>query len=420
MTFAKRMRRNSAVAGMAALALGLAACSGGGDAATAEGLQTDVGVDVESQVVRLGALNDESGPVAAIGTPFALGKRLLVEQVNAGDLDLLPEGWTIELVERDHGYNPSESIGAFTEIVDDVLFFLTSFGTPNTLPLAEDARDANAVLFAASLSSALSGIEHTPPVGAPYLVEAHQAVDFAVEDGGGDLRLGVVYQLDDYGEDGLAGVRAAAEFHGIEVVAEEGVAPGETEVTATLAALQSAGATHVVLTTVPSTTGPLLGTAAALEYTPLWLGSTPAWIDVFFNPEVLPPAVYQNFRWVSSLPLWGEDLPGMAAFEEAFDQFAPVDTHEDFYVLAGYVGGLPAIEALGRALEAGDVTRAGYLAALHSIDDYDANGLFPQPLDLTTVPYEMVTDTRVLAPGEDLRSWQVVRDFSTPESYRAP
>ena len=125
------------------LALGLAACGGSetppaGDAdqePEAPGLKTDVGVDAAAKVIKIGALNDESGPAAAIGKPFANGKRLLAARINAGGSGLLPEGWKVELVEKDHAYNPQNSVQAFNEIKGDVLFIGTSFGTPNTLPL---------------------------------------------------------------------------------------------------------------------------------------------------------------------------------------------------------------------------------------------------------------------------------------------
>ena len=57
------------------------------------------GVDMEKKVIRIGMLNDESGPAAIIGKPFAVGKRILAQQVNEGGSGLLPDGWTIELVE---------------------------------------------------------------------------------------------------------------------------------------------------------------------------------------------------------------------------------------------------------------------------------------------------------------------------------
>ncbi len=405
------------VAGMTALALVLAACGDAVDDTDDGDIAADVGVDLDEQVLRIGTLNDESGPAAQIGEPFAIGKRMLVEQVNAGDLDILPEGWTVELVERDHGYNPQESVQAFQEIADDVLYFATSFGTPPTLPLVDDARERGITLFPASLESGMAEHEYTPPIGSPYKVEAHQAVDWAVEDAGDDLAFAIIYQGDDYGQDGLEGVREAAEHHGIDIVAEVEVAPGEPDVTGPITQVSEAGATHVLLTTLPSATGPILGTAAGQEFFPVWLGNTPAWIDAFFNEEVLPSAVYQNFRWVTGLTLWGDDVPGMEDFLAAYEQYGS-DLHPpDFYLIASYAQGLLGLEAFARALDAGDVTRDGYHEALRSIEGYDAGGLFPEDIDLDEVPYATTTDTRVLAPGEDLESWEVLRDFSTPDSW---
>ena len=151
------------------LSMGLLACDEAPtepQAGQAGELLTDVGVDAANKVVRIGALNDESGPAAPIGKPYALGKRVLVAQVNAGGSGILPEGWTIELVERDHGYNPQGSVQAYNEIKEQVLFFGTSFGTPNTLPLVPMLERDGLVAFPASLSSKMAENAHTPPIGA--------------------------------------------------------------------------------------------------------------------------------------------------------------------------------------------------------------------------------------------------------------
>ena len=102
---------------------------------SAPALKAGPGVDVATKTVRLGVLNDESGPAATIGKPYAAGKRFVAAIVNAGGSGLLPEGWKVELVEKDHGYNPQKSVQAYNEIKDNVLFFAQSFGTPNTMPL---------------------------------------------------------------------------------------------------------------------------------------------------------------------------------------------------------------------------------------------------------------------------------------------
>ena len=386
------------------------------DAAPGE-LLTDFGVDVENQILRIGALDDTSGPASAIGVPFALGKRIAVEQANSGDLDLLPEGWTVELVERDHGYDAQSSVAEFNAIKDDVLYFATTFGTPMTLPLVDSATEEEITLFPASLASVLAVNEFTPPLGAPYNVEAQHAVAHAIEEAGDDLAFGVVYQLDDAGADALAGAEAAADFHGIELVSVEGLAAGESDVTAPVQALQNAGATHIYLAVLPSTAGPLLGTAAQLGYSPVFYGWSTAWVDAFFDPEVLPPEVYQNFRWVTGLTYWGDDVPGMEAFLDAYEEFG-ADVHPpDYYILLSYTQALVGFEAFARAVENGDVTRSGYYEALRSIDDFDAFGLFPQPTDLTSVPYVVQTDTRILTPGEGLEDWTTLADWATPESW---
>jgi ABC-type branched-subunit amino acid transport system substrate-binding protein len=406
------------------LALMLAACGNGDDEGAVDDdgeidpdqVEADIGVDLDEQVLSIATFDDLSGPAASVGVPYALGKDILIEQVNAGELDILPEGWTVELIQRDIAYNPQESVQAFNEVADDVLFVATVMGTPTTLPLVPLTEQNNMTIFPASLSSELAVNEYTPPIGAPYMVEAHHAVDHALAEDP-EAQLGIVYQLDDYGEDGLTGVRDAAEHHDAEIVAEEGVAPGETDVTAVVSALQSAGATHVVLSVLPSTSGPVLGTSAQAGYDPVWYGNTAAWIDGFFDPETLPPPVYQNFRWVTGLPLWGEDLEGMESFIDAYESYGADSYSPDFYILASYAQGKLALEAFARALEAGDVTRDGYHEALRTIEGYDAEGLFPEPIDLDTFPYETLTDTRILAPGEDLESWEILEDFATPESW---
>jgi ABC-type branched-subunit amino acid transport system substrate-binding protein len=402
------------------MSVGLLACGGAAEEAAPEAagstLKTDFGVDAAKKVVHIGVLNDESGPAAAIGKPYAIGKRVLAAQVNAGGSGILPDGWTVELVERDHGYNPQNSVQAYNEIKDQVLFFGTSFGTPNTLPLVAKLERDGIVAFPASLSSKMAENAHTPPIGPSYAVEARRAMDWIVESAGGPdgIKAGIVYQQDDYGGDGLMGWKAAAEAHGVTLVSEQTVAPGQKDFAAVITALKDAGATHVLLTTLPSATGPILGTAASLQYGPQWVGNTPSWIDSFFDPEVIPPVVFGNFNWVQGLPYWAEDVPGMGAFIAAWETHGKAMGSQNTYVLMSYVQGLIQLEALRLAVESGDATRAGFKTALQGISGFDAGGLI-QPVDLTSVPYTTGTRTRVLKPDFAAGSWTVVADYAEPK-----
>lgn len=374
-----------------------------------------IGVDMDKKVVSIGILNDESGPAAAIGKPFGDGKRLLAARVNAGGSGLLPDGWTIKLVEKDHAYNPQKSVQHYTAVKNDVLFIGVSMGTPNTLPLRKHLERDNMIAFPASLSSQMAEHEHTPPAGAPYIAEARRAMDWAVQSAPDKsaIKAAVVYQDDDYGKDGLLGWKKAAELHGVSLVAEKTVSAGQKNVAAVVTPLRDAGATHVFLAILPTSTGPILATAAQLGFKPVWIGNTPAWIDRFFSPDVLPPQVLDNFHVASSLPFWGEDRPGMAEFLDTWTKYGKGMGEPNWYILMSYAAGLVQMNILRAAIEGGDLSRAGFKKALHGLTAADGGGLV-EPLDFSKVPY--VASERVRILGLDLanKSFKVVADFADP------
>jgi len=413
--------------GVLLLSLGVAGCGGETPVPTGpegpEGpeevtLKVDKGVDLEKKVIKIGTLDDLSGPAATISKPFANGKRLLAARINAGGSGMLPEGWKVELIERDHGYNPTKSVAAYNEIKEDVLFIGTSFGTPNTLPLRPLLEQDGLAAFPASLSSQMAAHLHTPPLGPAYELEARRAADWIAATAGEDAKLGIVYQKDDYGEDGLLGFKAGAAHHGMTIVSEQTIAAGQKDFAAVVIGLKGAGATHVMMTTLPSATGPILGTAAQLEYMPVWVGNTPAWIDKFFVPEVIPSVVFTNYHQMNGLPFWGEPVPGMDDFLKAWETHGTDMGDPDSYTVWSYIQGMVQIEAARRAIEGGDITRAGYMKALHSIDGWDAGGMF-QPLTLSGFPYVVGTKTRVLKPDFESKSWTVAADYAVAQSVPA-
>ena len=269
--------------------------------------------------------------------------------------------------------------------------------------------------FPASLSSQLADHTYTPPIGPSYLVEAMRAMDWVVEstEDPSTIQAGIVYQRDDYGQDGLDGWTAAAAHHGVTIVSEQTVAPGQSDMVAVVQGLEDAGATHVLLTTLPSATGPILGTAAQLGYNPVWIGNTPAWVDAFFSPEVIPSQVFARYYQMSGFPYWGEDVPGMDAFLAAWDAHGGELGDPDFYILVSYIQGLVQLEAARLAIEAGDIRREGYRTALQSLQGYDAGGLL-QPLDLSGEPYVTSMRTRVLRPAFEQDSWFEEVGFAEP------
>ncbi len=385
-----------------------------------EGLEAGVGVDRDTRTIHLGALNGETGPAGVTGGAVATGKRIPVDRAN-GDDALLPGDWTLELHEREHGYDPARAVRNYERLRSEVLFLATSFGAPTTLRLRSFLDEDDLLAFPASLSTKMAEHELTPPVGPTYRLEAMRAMDFAVEQAGDpdEVQAGILYHDDDYGRDGLDGWREAANTHGIEVVAEETVEPGADDVTSAVDALHKADANYVLLATLPSSTAPILQAADDRDYTPTWLGLTPSWVPAFFDPEgPLARDALQDFYRVTGLPYWGEDRPGMQTFLDAHETHADGEHARNVYVLASYIQGLLQLEILRRALEDGSLTRQNVIDQLHTITNWNADGLMP-PLDFANAPYRPTTRVRVLEPMIDEKTWRVAGDYAEPKAVGA-
>lgn len=380
--------------------------------------RTAPGIDADAKILTVGALNDESGPVAAIGKPWAVGKRILARHVNDGGSGLLAEGWKVALVERDHGYDAQRAAQQLDDIRSDVLFLGHAFGTPITLALRARLRRDDLVAYPASLTSRLAEFAWTPPLGPSYRLEAMRALDWAVDTGGGaaTVRAGLVYQLDDYGNDSRDGWIRAADAQAVTRVAEEGYATDHKEFTRIVISLKHSGATHVLLATVPSATGPILAAAAELDYRPVWIGNSPSWSDRFFDPTVIPPAVFARYHWLTAFAVWGEDVPFMKGFLAAYDKYGRDAFAPDMNILWSYGQGMVALEVASRMIAAGDLSRAGYMKALHALDRYDVQGALAEPLDFSKLPYVAGTKTRVMQPDFARRGWKVVAPHARPRA----
>jgi ABC-type branched-subunit amino acid transport system substrate-binding protein len=169
----------------------------------------------------------------------------------------------------------------------------------------------------------------------------------------------------------------------------------------------------VLLAVLPSSTGPILGTAHQQGFKPVWIGNTPSWIDRFFDPQVLPPVVLANFHVASGMPIWGERRPGMDGFIKAWESYGKEMGEPNWYTLMSYANGLIQLQALRAAIEAGEVTRARFKQELQSLKKADAGGIL-EPLDLSSVPYVPSIRARVLGLDLANRKFKVLGEYAEP------
>jgi ABC-type branched-subunit amino acid transport system substrate-binding protein len=373
------------------IALGMAACgTGSSDGAAAGGdggLKTGPGVDAKAKTISLGVLSPLSGPVAAVGKPLTAGQETYFRALNAsGGID----GWKVKLVERDTKYDPQMQVQAFNSIAGNVAFMAQSLGSPTTKAIQPLAHQQDMLIGASAQDSSLVTDPVMAVVGTPYAIDNANALDHIAKEKGRNAKVGIVYQNDAYGQDGLRGYREGLKTYHMHSVAETTYKSGDTDLTAQVQKLRSAGAQYVFVVAVPSVAATIVGTGASQGYNPTWVFQGPAWSGYLMTADGTtkgkPTAVAKPLEsnvWVLGYEAqWGDmSVPGMKQFLADAKRYAPKQI-PDYYYMYGYAQAKVETAILRKAIGSGNLTRAGILDAKLHLGKVDLGGLLP-PVNYT-------------------------------------
>ncbi len=252
------------------------------------GLKVGPGVDVASKTITLGIISPYSGPVAApIGVPLARGVEVYFDHVNAnGGIN----GYKVKFIEKDSQYNPQIQVQQYNQIHNQVLMIADSLGTPTTFAIKDQAAADHMLISAATLSSALAREKYLIMVGTPYRLQVENAFDYVVNKlGVKNPATGIIYQNDEYGQDGLTGYKEAVAAYSLHDVGQASYAPTDKDFTAQVSQMKAAGAKYVFLTTIPLITASIIGTAAKLGYFPQFILQSPGWSNGLLAVTALKP-----------------------------------------------------------------------------------------------------------------------------------
>lgn len=379
------------VAGAAGLLAVLAACGSGGSGNTSGSssgsgtVKTGPGVDTTAKTIALGVLSPLSGPVAVIGKPLTNGQVAYFNSLNAsGGIS----GYKVNLVQRDDQYNPQLHVQFFNEIVDQVAMIGQSLGSPTTLAIQSAADSKGVVVGAATQSSSWVTDKVMAVLGTPYAVDDANGIDYIVnQQGKKSAKIGVIYQNDEYGADGLRGYDAAKTAYNFSDVARAPFAATDTDFSAQVLAMKNAGAEYVFLISTPTITGKIVGTAAALSYHPTFVLQGPAWSEYLMTKTgtiedtqhtPIYPALGAGNTWVLGYEAqWGDtNVAGMSKFLSDTQTYGSGQI-PDYYYMYGYA--LAKVEAaiLKKAIDSGDLSRQGILNAKLNLGAVDLGGLLP-------------------------------------------
>ena len=363
------------------VAAGCGGSSNDSSSATTDGSGATPGEPVavpgfDGTTIKLGVITPTSGTVALIGNPLTAGNKAYFDYVNE-ELGGIAGKYKIELEIRDSAYDPTKALQEYAAIKGNVVMLAQLLGTPIVNAVLEQLKTDGLVAAPASLDSFWVREGNLLPVGGPYQIQAINALDWYVNDGGGDGKVVCsLIQDDPYGEAGQEGLEFAAQELGIEiaVTARFPAPPAAADFTAPISQLQGAGCQMVFLVATPTSTGAALGKAVEVSFAPQWIGQSPTWIGVL-GASPLAPYLQENFLVASEGPNYGdESVEGMAELIRIQERYAP-DQAADVYFNFGYLQGIAVTALLEKAVALGDLSHDGILKALDELGTVSFGGL---------------------------------------------
>ncbi|MCK2215812.1 ABC transporter substrate-binding protein [Actinomadura sp. ATCC 31491] len=383
---------------LAATAAGCAsgkATGGGGQASATGGDGVKTGPGVTADTITLSLLTDLTGPYASLGKSLTQAQQLYFDQANqAGGIC----GRKIETVVRDHGYDAQKAMAAYAEVAPKTAAIPQFIGSPMVTALKDKITTDKILTIPMAWATGLLGSEAIQVTGTTYDVDMINGLDFLMKEKGlksGD-KIGHLYFEGDYGESALAGSKYAAGKLGLTVV-EQKIKATDQDMTAQVAAFKKAGVKAVLVSVGPRQAASLVGVALAGGMDVPFMGSNSA-----YSPQLLQtpaaPALLKDFYYVTAGAPISAPLP---AYQKLITDYQAKYAGQplDSGVAAGWTAAVIVGDALRKACENKDLSRAGIIAAHRSQKAWEA-GLGGTPMDFSVYDRPASRSSYIVKPDK--------------------
>lgn len=327
-------------------------------------------VGVSEDAILFGQAAALEGPASALGQRMRQGIVAAFTEINAkGGI----HGRKLQLVSRDDGYDPDRSVVQTLRLIEDdkVFALIGAVGTPTamaTIPITS----ARNVPFIGPFSGAEFlrdlALHNVVNIRASYAAEAEAWIKHLTEDRH-FTRIGIFYQDDSFGQDGLAGVKNALARRGLELASEGTFERNTRAVGSAWRAIKRAEPEAIVMV---GTYGPCAEFIKLAHRS----GAYPTFVNISFvganalAHELGPDGEGVIVSQVVPFP-WDRTQKLVADYQAAQKAFDPTLT-PDFVSLEGYLSGRLAAAALQNL--GPRPTRAGLLRIVNDIGRFDISG----------------------------------------------
>jgi len=360
-------------AATAAVLLVGAGCQGSGGEAAPRPQQAPEPADpdragITDTEILIGQWSPQTGAASSWGA-VARGTKAYFDYINSkGGI----HGRNLTLLIRDDGYQPSRTVAAVKEMAetDDVFGFVVGVGTATGMAVKCYLEDNN-IPWVGAGSGSLKFIEPMHPcrfaVFPTYAREGRLLVKYIAE----TLKLtkiGVFYQNDAFGAEGLLGTKQGIEEYGGELVAEASYESMDNDVSGQALRMKQAGAEAVVLWPTAKHAADFVKECRKIRYAPQVLASSTVSDPILFK---LAGDAWEGVITASWTPMITDDEGALSEYREAMARFAPGEPIGNFS-LAGFILAEPMVEGLRRVGR--DLSRSKFVEAMESIKNW--NGVY--------------------------------------------
>jgi branched-chain amino acid transport system substrate-binding protein len=250
-------------------------------ALTASGWASAQQQGVTADEIRVGTIQDLSGPIAALGKQVRNGMQMRVDEINkAGGI----HGRKIKLLVEDSGYDPKKAVMAAQKLVNqDKIFVMAGhIGTaPNmaAMPVqfAKNVINWMPITAAREMYEPYHKLKYS--VAVPYYDQMRHELAGLVQKTGAK-KICIIYQDDEYGLEVLRGAEAALKTMNQSLAEKTSFKRGATDFSSQVARMKSSECDFVVLGTILRETIGTIAEARKNGFNPHFFASQAGYTDL--------------------------------------------------------------------------------------------------------------------------------------------
>ena len=236
---------------------------------------------VSKDEIRVGSIQDLSGPLAGYGKQARNGMQLRVDEINEqGGVN----GRKLTLFVEDSGYDPKKAVLAAQKLVNQEKIFIMAghIGTAQNMAAMPVQFEKNVINFfpitaAREMYEPFHKLKYS--FAATYYDQVRQALPKMIKDKGAK-KICTIYQDDDFGLEVQRGAEAGVKAAGMEIAEKTSFKRGATDFSSQVAKMKAGGCDLVVLGTIIRETIGTIGEARKTGFNPTFLGTSAAYTDL--------------------------------------------------------------------------------------------------------------------------------------------